>query len=201
MITPVLHAKGLFTLATPWTTLDNRVYECIAIRAISDFVDRGQDVLSKVYTPKGLTQDHLNADIERDAKIVTLISPGVDPIYVPDTYISAAPAMDGVPYSHVLLSVSLGAIPDGMALDHLKAQVAAAVEAAFGITPQVNVHVAASTGFVNQDQHASWETARQAKITNSTTDRARLLDAQRIIDAQAAENAVLVETIKQLSPP
>lgn len=201
MITPVLHAKGQYTLAAPWSTVEGRIYECIAIRAISDFVDRGQDVLAKVYAPKNLGQTELTADIERDAKIITLTSPGVDPIYVPDTYITAAPAMDGVPYSHVLLSVSLGAIPDGMALDHLNAQVAAAVEAAFGITPQVNVHVAASTGFVNQDQHNAWELARQAKITNSSTDRARLLEAQRIIDAQSAENAALVEKIKQLSPP
>jgi hypothetical protein len=200
-MTPTLGAKGVYTLRTPWTISSTVLYECIALRSISDFVDRGVDVLSKVYTPVGLTSTALASDVDAGAMIVTLTAPGRSPIYVPDTYIQTFPAMDGVPYSHVLLSLSLGALPDALDLSFIKAQLAATVEASFGVTPEINAHTAASTGYVTQAQHESWETARQAAVTNSTTDRARMLELQSTVDAQAQKIAELEAVIKQLSPP
>lgn len=75
-LTPVLHSKGIFKLRSPWSISDSSIYECIAVRSIADFVDRGVDVVSKVYVPVGKGQAEANADIDAGAMIVTLISPG-----------------------------------------------------------------------------------------------------------------------------
>lgn len=200
-MTPALGAKGLFTLRTPWELPANTLYECIAIRSIDDFVDRGVDVLSKVYTPQSLGQAQLAADQAEGAKIITLTSAGRAAVYVPDTYITAFPSMDGVPYTHVLLSLSLGPIPDALDLTFLKAQLAGTVEDNFGITPEVKTHASASTGYVTQVQHEIWQAAREAAVNNRSTDRARLLDMQTLVDAQAQKIAELEQVILQLSPP
>ena len=200
-LTPVLHSKGIFKLRSPWSISDSSIYECIAVRSIADFVDRGVDVVSKVYVPVGKGQAEANADIDAGAMIVTLISPGKSPVYVPDTYIVPAPAQDGIPYSHTLLSVSLGAVPDGMSMEWVKDLIATAVEQGFGIRPTVLVHVAPTTGYVSQAQHEINETARNAAITNRTTDRTRVIELQNVVDQQKIQIQNLENIIKQLSPP
>lgn len=200
-LTPALNSKGIFKLRTPWEISESVIYECIAIRSIADFVDRGVDVVNKVYVPVGLGQTEANADADAGAQIVTLVAPGKSPIYVPDTYIAAAPSQDGVPYSHTVLSVSLGAVPDGMSLEWVKDLIATSVEQGFGVRPTVLVHVAPSTGYVSQAQHQIYETARNAAITNRTTDRTRVIELQSVVDSQKLQIANLENIIKQLSPP
>lgn len=200
-ITPTLHAKGVYKLRSPWTASESVIYECIAIRSIPDFVDRGVDVLSKVYTPVGLGQTELNSDIADSAMIITLVAAGKAPIYVPDTYITAAPAADGIPFSHTVLSVSLGAIPDSLDLSFVISQVQSVVQASFGISPTVNQHVAPTTGYMSQAAAEAWETGRQAAITNTVTDASRVLELQNQNAALIQRQGELEAIIQQLSPP
>lgn len=181
-MTPSLNAKGLYTLRAPWATMAGKSYECIAIRSFSDFVDRGLDVLTKVYTPVVLTATEMEADRAEGAMIVTLQSGDSPLILVPDTYITAYPAQDGVAYSRVVLSVDLGAIPDGEALNFVKDQIAATVSTSFGITPTVLEHIAPSTNYVTQAQHDQVMVGRRAAIEAAVTDRARLLEASATVD-------------------
>lgn len=193
--TPALHAAGLYQLRTPWSVPANVVYECIAIRDFKDYVQKGEDVYTTFYQPMGLSEAQYQADRALGANIITLASPSNPTIYVPDTYIEAYPFLGDIKYSHVVLSVSLGVVPDKMDLTFVRSQVAAVVSDTIGVVPTVNVAVAPSTGLVTQAQHQVLETARNAAITNRKTDRARLIELQALVDAQQQRIAGLEQII------
>lgn len=190
-LTPPLHAKGLYTLSSPWQLPPGVVYECIAIRSFNDFVDKGVDVVSKVYTPVGLTSAEADADREAGANIITLVSGTRPMVFVPDSYIESFPALDGVPFSQTILSVSLGAIPDDFNLMHVQQEVSAAVTAALGITPIVKISRAPSTNYVTPEQRELWDVGREAAVTNRDTPEAQLLVQNDVIQRQAAQIATL----------
>jgi len=182
--TPSLHAKGAFSLSAPWSLPANVIFECIAIRSFQDFVDKGEDVFTKVYAPKGLDRSVYEADKAAGAKIITLYSNSEALVVVPDTYIASYPSMDTVAYSAVILSIALGAIPDGLDLTFVKEQIKGTVLESLGVTAAVVEHIQPSTGVITSDQHQVLETARQAKITNRTTDRAEKIRLQNLVDEQ-----------------
>ena len=194
-MTPSMNARGVYRLRAPWTIPAGVIYECIAIRSFDDFVDRGIDVVTKVYEPVGLTAAESASDRAEGAKIITLRS-GTSPlIFVPDTYIESYPAQDGVAYSQVILSVNLGALPDGENLAFVKDQIVSTVEASFGLTPVVKENVAPSTNYVSADQHEALKLARAAAITNSTTDRARVIELQATVTSQAEQIRALEQIL------
>lgn len=194
-MTPSMNARGVYTLRAPWTIAAGTTYECIAIRSFEDFVDRGIDVYNKVYEPKSLPESAMLDDRAEGAKIITLRSGTLPLIFVPDTYIESYPSQDGVAYSQVILSINLGAVADGESLDFLQSQLASVTEASFGITPTVKVNIAPSTNYVSAAQHAAIQVARQAAITNSTTDRARVIELQATVDAQAQQILTLEQIL------
>lgn len=176
--TPPLHAKGVYALKVPFADLmaAGVIYECIAIRSFNDFLDAGQKVFETVYAPRGLTTTEYNADKAAKANIITLASPSHPTIHVPDTYIDSYPNLGNVAYKIPVLAIELGPIPDTTDLSFLAAQVSSLVSDTIGAENTVNVVSAPSTGVVTADEHAALETARQAAITNRTTDRAKVID-------------------------
>ena len=196
--TPPLHAKGVYTLKTPWTTVGDALYEAIAIRSFEDFIERGEDAYTRFYASKGLTRELYEADKAAGAHIVTLQSPVSAVIHVPDTYIEKFPDLTNVAYKRVVCTVELGALPDGVDLTHLKASLASVSSDITGVEAVVAEFIAPSAGVVSADQHATQEAARQAAITNRTTDRATVLSQQETIDAQAEKIRQLQQLIQQL---
>ncbi len=191
--TPSLNAQGVYTLSAPYNTLvqANVLYTCKAIRAFADLVDLGVDILASYYTPVGLTQTALDADKAAGANIITLMSANAPTIHVPDTYIAAFPAMDNVAYSTIVMALSLGPLPDTLDLTFAKTQLADAASSVIGVTPTVTVFSLPSTGVMTTAQSATAETARQAAITNRTTDYAKLLALQTQYTALQQQYAVL----------
>ena len=57
IMTPPLHARGVFKLKTPWNAPADHVFEVIAIRSFRDFIERGDDVFKRFYLPKDETED------------------------------------------------------------------------------------------------------------------------------------------------
>lgn len=198
--TPTLHTKGIYTLRSPWTSLGDTLYECIAIRSFADFVNRGEDVYQKYYAVKGLTEEQYRADLAAGAHIVTLQSAVSAVIHVPDTFIEKFPDLSGVPYKRIVGSVLLGPLPDTVDLVHLKASLASVASDITGVEAQVEILAAPYAGVVTADQHATLEVARQAAIANRTTDRATVVAQQAIIDAQAANIKALEQVIRDLQP-
>ena len=195
---PPIGTRGLYSLKAPFSTLPNELYECGAIRFFKDVENQGLNVFKRYYEAYGLTQTDYQRDQTANAVIVTLISDTKAPIYLPSSYILAFPGLTSVQYQHVVLSASLGPLPTTLDLTFVKDQVAAAIAATTGVTPEVFENVAESTGAVTPEQHDALEAARQAAITISTTDRAQYLEerAKRIVLQEkltALEQLVIAE--------
>ena len=178
--TPPLHRAGRYTLRAPWAADDSIVFSCMALRSFSDCEKLGVDVYKTYYQPMGLSTTVYNNDKAANAHIVTLMSE-TSVIYVPDSYIESYPSMTEYTYQNVVLSISLGAVPDYIDTTFLNQQLATVVSDVIGIMPTVNVHVSPSTGTVSADQHEIAEAARAAAIKTRQTDYAKLLIAQGTI--------------------
>lgn len=196
--TPPLHAKGVYSLLAPWTTVGNALYECIAIRSFADFVDRGESVFERFYAPKSLDLVTYEADYNQGAHIITLQSETSAIIFVPDTYIEKFPDLTGVAYKRIVCSILLGPLPDSVDLTFLKASLAALTSDVTGVEGTVTDHVAPYAGVVSADQHATLEAGRQAAIANRTTDRATVLSQQVLINAQNQRIQALEQLVTQL---
>lgn len=192
--TPPLRAKGIYQLKAPWSVSPTLIYECIAIRSFADFLEKGEDVFKLIYEPKGLSQATFEADRALGAHIITLVS-GTQPIiHVPDTYIEAYPLQNTVAYKTVVVSVSLGPLPDSLDLTFLKTQLQGVVSDVIGVTPEVKLHVLPALDVITDTQHEALEAARQAAIANRKTDRARVLELQ----AQVAAMTQQIQTLEQI---
>lgn len=180
-IIPQINSTGFFQVKSPWQMPENTIYTCIAVRDFSDFTAIGENVFDLVYKPKNIPVELYQADVAAGAKIITLASRTQPTIYIPSTYLTGYPLMDNVAYSHVVLGVSLGAIPDNMDLTFLKDQMQGLVSSVIGVTPTVELNAAPSDNYMSATQHAAWLQARQEAITSRETDLARLMQANATI--------------------
>lgn len=181
--TPVLQVKGRFTLIAPWSTNPASLYTCVAIRGFDDVYKVGKDVYKTFYEPMGVingqaipnTSEIFNFEDEVTAKvnIITLLADDGTPLYVPDTFIANYPDLSEVPYSHLILSFSIGAIPDYVQLGALMTELANTVAQQLGKAPEVNVHRIPSDINPTQSEHDALEVARVASITLLENDKAK----------------------------
>lgn len=190
--TPPLHRAGCYTLRAPFSADDSIVFSCMALRSFADCEKLSVDVYKTYYVPMGLSQAVYTADKAAGAHIVTLISE-TSVIYVPDSYIESYPSMTEYTYQNVVLSISLGAVPDYIDTTFLNTQLATTVSDVIGVTPTVNVHVSPSTGTVTPEQHEIAEAARSAAIKTRQTDYAKLLIAQGTISVLQAKVTALTK--------
>lgn len=193
---PPLNTKGIYTLKSPWVSDLTRVYQCTGINRFSALSAKNVDVFAKYYEPKGLSRAVYEADNALGAAILTLSSEFAAPIEVPSTYIISYPNMAAVRYNHTLLSASLGALYEGIPLDGVVEQMATAIESVIGVTPTINIHVAPSKEVVTPEQHQTIEAARNANITNRTTNAQLLLQKDQTIASLTQKVEILTKICK-----
>jgi len=196
-MTPPLLTKGRYTLVSPFVTEDTVLYTCTALRTFAECEVAGEDVLNEVYVKIGLSQVEYNRDLAAGALLVTLMSETEPPIFVPDTYIESYPNLSDVTYNHIVLAVTLGAVPDFLNFDFLKAQMASLVSDVIGVEPAVQLARAISSGIVTPEQHEALEVGRQAAIKLRTTDRAKALELQTKCTRLEEQNKILVELLQE----
>ncbi|MBN22494.1 MAG: hypothetical protein CL678_14515 [Bdellovibrionaceae bacterium] len=185
-----MNATGRYTLLEPWVADSSTIYSCKAIRSFDDIYKTGVDVFKSYYEPLGLTREDVEEGRQAGANIVTLMSRSVGlaneqvgVIYVPDTHIVSYPDMSSYRYNHVVLSISLGAIPDYIQLDLLKDEMVAAASDVIGVESEVKVHVAESSGSVTPEEHDVWVAAREQAIANRGSEYGRILELQQQLQA------------------
>jgi len=176
--TPPIDATGTFTVTSPYSLVPNTLYTCRAIRAFQDLIADGVDIAATYYVPKGLTTTDYQADAAVNANIITLMSTTAPTLYIPDTFIASFPDMSNVAYSTIVLACSMGPLPDSLDLTAAEQAVQDAVSDIVGISPTVTLFSVPSDSVMTQDDATTAETARQAAITNRTTDHAQLLALQ-----------------------
>lgn len=190
-LTPPLHTRGRYTLKEPFIADPTTLYTCEAVRTFRDIRERGYDPFKEFYEPMGLSLEQFQQDALINASIVTLTSEDKPIIYVPDTYILSYPNQQLVPYKHIVLSISLGMIPDYVDLSFLSNQISGVVSDVIGSTSEVKLHNVPTLSSLTPEEHDVLEAARQAAITLRTTDRANVLLLQR-------QNTALIERLQTL---
>lgn len=178
MITPPVGTVGVFSTKVPWVLDQSVIYKVGSIRSFADMIAEGIDPLAKVYTPVGLTNADYQVDVAAGAKVVTLLSNVAGDVYIPNTYISSYPNTALVPHKWVLLTVSLGMLPDGYDLTRAKEAVSTAVVQDIGVAPTVLVGVADVTTAITEEQAEQLRILRNQAIANQSTDYADKLALQ-----------------------
>lgn len=187
--TPPLLARGRYQLRNPFSAGTTTIYTCKAIRTFDDIYKLNIDVFETYYVPYGITEAEFEADRREGACIITLMSVPIgiqadapELIYVPDTFIESYPNMNDVTYNHVVLSLSMGALPDYLDLGLLKEKLGNVASEVIGVTPVVKEHIALSSGAISPAEHQTRETARLAAIQTRNTDYSNLRNLQASYD-------------------
>lgn len=193
---PPIGTRGIYSLNAPWATDATVLYSCAALREFVDLENLGSNVYETYYLPYDLERSIYERDRRNNAVIVTLVSETEAPIYVPSSYIASFPDLSYRNYQHLVLSASLGPLPDYIDLTFVKDQMAATLSEVIGVTPVVHVSVAAMNGVISPEDHDVLEVARAAAIANRTTDHARVLQLQQQNTALAQRLAILEQILK-----
>ena len=194
--TPPLYATGKWVIESPFTLVANGVYVCKAVRSFDDLSALGIDPYTQYYEPMGLDINKYRQDVLSLANIVTLMSDTHPTVYVPDTYIKSYPDTTTVPYRHVVLSLSLGAVPDTLVLDDLKDKIQEYTLSSLGLEVKVKEHQAGSISEgVDQVTHLTLENNRLARIENNTTQFAKVSEAEALIVRLREENLILTNIL------
>lgn len=198
-MTPPMGISGAFLLRTPFEANPEKSYTVVAIRQFSEMIARGQDILALVYQPVGLGEVAYHGDQAEGALVIVLRDKSGSLIYVPDTWIEQYPNMGSVPYSHLVLGVSMGMWPESRNLDDVIQAVTESVKAKIGTVPTFFVTRSPTRDHISEGQHVQLTAARRAAVTNNETDTAAIIrlsnkvaDLQRTIDEQTALIEALV---------
>lgn len=191
---PPIGTRGIYSLKAPFTTVPDTLYTCAAIRHFKDIQNQGTDVFKRYYEPYEIEQIRYQDDLATGVVLVSLVSDTENPIYVPSSYIAAFPNLNSVNYHHVVLSLSLGALPEYLDLTFLKDQIAGVASDTIGVSPTVYENIATTTNTVSPEEHDAITIAREAAIKNRITDYARVIELQQQ-KASLEQRLQILETI------
>lgn len=200
--TPLLYAKGNFTLKAPWSTVSGKNYTCVAIRAFSDIYKAGMDVYKDFYVPYQMTEGvsvngapfSFKTEAAKQPNIITLKTDDNEFIYVPDTFILGYPDVSTVPYSHVVAIASLGVLPDDFELSHIQTTIQDIINQSLGITVEVKLARAPSTTNPTITEHLALQANRIAAIRNTNSVREELVQLSGKYSA-LAEKTIVYENL------
>lgn len=168
---PSIGDTGFFELRTPYDKLltPNVSYTCQSIRTISDYIRVGESVYERFYAPLEVAEDYYQQDLLDDVYIVGLQAGTGDGIYVPSSFIVAAPVKNGIKYISLVLGVELGAIPDNYNLESIKKQFTDIVLNGLGIESTIKGVLVGTPKYFSQEEHEMIMAARDQKISMSTS--------------------------------
>lgn len=196
--TPAPGLKGAFLLRAPFTTEADVEYTVTAVRSFAEIRARNSDPLLLVYEPVKLTAADMQADIDEGAAIVVLRTRTGELTYVPDTYIEVYPYMGSIPYSHLIVSGSLGMIADSYDTTLITQVVASALSDFIGVEPTMFITRGEITDTISEERHVQLTISREAAVKNRETDRAAVLRLTALLDTankRIAEQDLIIQEL------
>jgi hypothetical protein len=112
-------------------------------------------------------------------------------VYVPSSYLAAYPDGGGIPYRVMILSANVGAIPDSLDLSPIQQKIQDDITAILGVTATVRVSAVSNVMLLDSATAQALEAARQANITDNTTDYSKLVQMTAQRDAALQKIAEL----------
>lgn len=198
LLTPNLYSKGTWKGLDPFNIPVDKIYVSTAIRSFKELESKGIDVYEDYYVPLNISEETFLEDRNKYASIVTLASDNAPTIYIPDTYIASFPDSSAVPYNHVVLSTSLGGLPDGLVLDDLQEKVSQLVMAELGIEVSTKVHVSSSKPlYVSATDHKLLNDTRMGMISNNKSLYTQLKQKDDQIESLLEQIGLLEELVSQ----
>ena len=175
-IIPTIGTKGVWTARAPFAAslLTSVIYQCAALRSLSDITAEGVDPYAKYYKPYYLTQAQYQSDVTNKAVIITLMAEDGSMVFVPSTYLAGYPDGNGVGYRVMGILVKLTALPDSLPLDPLLSKIQSDCLNLIGVEAQVAEVSLSNLQLINSTDNANLETQRRSRITTNTTDYAEL---------------------------
>lgn len=178
-LSPPLWAKGRYTVIEPFTVSPTMIYQCIELRDFEGIFASGDKVYEEYYEPLEIPESKYRADLKDDAVIVTLVDIDGNMLYIPSSYIRSFPNTGDVPYKHLVISCSLGAVPDYLDLATLTEVMQTAVLETVGVAnSKVNIASAPARNAISPSEHDALEAARTASITYTETYKSKYLKAE-----------------------
>ncbi len=204
---PSIGDSGFFKLKAPYSVLvaDETLYTCQSIRTINDFIAAGESVYEKFYLPLSVSVDQYQQDLVDNVYITGLQAGTGEWVFVPSSFIEAAPNSNGVKYIPVVVGISLGAIQDAFNLEAIIAQFKDIVINTLGVTPEVKGVVVGSAKWMTNEEHELLEAARKEKISTSTSPiiLTQYLSAEndRLLRVISEYEKIFKMTISNAPPP
>jgi hypothetical protein len=193
---PGIGTKGIFTLLSPFTTENNEVYECIAVRTISAYLAAGEDPLSVVYVPVQLTEDDYLEDAALDMQIVTLRNDKGYSIYVPARYISKYPIQDGVDFASYVIQLFLPPFPVDQNTTAFESELKELALQRLGVESQVDKVQTSDVRSIERQLADTIVTDRLVTINGNVTAFAQVAQLQAVIEQQKARIKALEDYIE-----
>ncbi len=172
-----MNMTGIFILKEPFHADSNYEYKVEAIRTFDEIRGLGKDPFFEYYSKLGVERSVYQKDVDNDEVIITLLSDKADPVFVPSSYVVSLPVKDYVPYSHLILGISLGLLPDTYDTSQIEDVIKSMVTEYTGIESDVKVVKNPTTGIVTPAQDQLLKNVREAAIVNRNTIYSRWLAA------------------------
>jgi len=191
-IIPTVGMSGYFDLREPFATLmaKNVRYTCQAVRRISDYIAANEDVKTDIYAKNQIPEDVYDADVARDAFILSLQAETGQWLYVPDHYNISFPSTNGIPYRTMAFAVQLPAMPANRDYTNVITDMQNLIRDTLGVDCVVNIVETSKITLVPSDKHENKQAERDAISGAATTDRSRYMKtlqdlegANQIIDS------------------
>lgn len=197
-IIPTIGSSGYFILRAPFDSLilNGERYTCKAVRKISDYLVNNETPLADIYVANGLTEVQYDEDLKNDVSIVSLQASTGHWVYVPATYITQLPVVNGIAYRSLMLGVSLPPMPADKNLTHVETAVKNVITDLLGVAAGTKFVETSKVVLIDSAKHKTTQAARDAIIAGNTTDRSRLNQALTTIDQLVQKIAVLEQYIE-----
>lgn len=195
---PAIGTRGSFTLKDPFAAAmaKNTLYTMTAARKFDEIETFGTNIFTQFYQPFQLSETDVSRDRAAGAMIITLMTDGSPPLYVPTSYVQSYPDLSYKPYNQYIAVLSLGPLPEDTLFDSVIQGIKNTTSEFLGVTPEVHIASMPLTDVVTPEQNAAREASRLAAITNRTTDYARLFEAQAQVALQQQRIQILEKIVK-----
>lgn len=195
---PAVGTRGRFVLKPPFDAAmaPNTLYTMSAVRKFDEIDTFGTSIYTQFYQPFQLTEADVNTDRSAGAMIITLMTDNSPPLYVPTSYVQSYPDLNYRPYNQYIAVLSLGPLSDDTLFEPVIQGLKNTTSEFLGVEPEVNIAFMPLTDIITPEQHENREAARQAAITNRSTDYARLYESQAQVALLQQRIQILEKIVK-----
>lgn len=185
-LTPPVNLTGTFNLKTPLTALVNEkvTYTVDSIKSINSLLDEDIDVQKLVYLDQGLTTEDYVSALNNKISIVTLRSEGSSLVTIPEDYLASVPQIVGKIFIQKAIILNIGHVPDELNLDFILEPLKDEILDLTGLNSEAELVDISGQFIESYDNHEAFEITRNTNMSDSTTCKIKLLEAQELLNKQ-----------------